>query len=77
MIKTRGKNRKPTKNVNLAHEQDSDPAKPTGELAEPPEELTELTGDRVKVKPATQPSQEGEETQQLTKNMADLETILQ
>lgn len=77
MIKTRGKHRKSNKNADLNLEQDNAPAKLEGELAELAEELAESTGDRVKAKLATQPSQEGEETQRPAKNMADLETILQ
>ena len=58
MIKTRGRNRKSTKNADLNLEQDNEPAKLAGVLAELAEELAEPTGDRVKAKLATQSSQE-------------------
>lgn len=84
MIKTKGKNRKSNKNADLNPEQDNEPAKLTGkadELAGEPtvmaEELVESTGEKLKAKLTTRPSQEGEEIQRSAKSMADLETILQ
>lgn len=83
MIKTRGKNRKSNKKANLNLEQDNKPSKLIGmaaELAGEPnvlaEELAESTGEKLKAKLATRPSQE-KKKQRPAKSMADLESILQ